>query len=88
MYSSAAISAFEAPGVDPVALLDQPSDPAPGEEARALAGTRLVAARHGDDVVRTTHPLMALLDDPADPIGRALRGLGIDPAVLRVSLPD
>lgn len=87
-HRDAGAAILRAAGVDPVALLDQPSDPASGEEARALAGTRLVAARHEDDMVRTTHLLMALLDDPADPIGPALRGLGIDPAVLRASLPN
>lgn len=39
-------------------------------------------------MVRTTHLLMALLDDVTDPIGPALRGLGVDPTALRASLPD
>jgi hypothetical protein len=81
-------AALRAAGVDPVALLDQPLDPVVGEAERALAGTRLVAARRGEDMVMTTHLLMALLNDPADPIGPALRGIGIDPTALRASLPD
>jgi hypothetical protein len=38
--------------------------------------------------VGTTHLIMAQLDDPADPIGPALRHLGVAPATLRASLAD
>lgn len=82
-YRSGAAEALRAAGVAPSALLGAATRPSDGELERAWAGARLMAARRGDDVVRATHLLLALLDDPADPLGPALHGLGVDPAALR-----
>ncbi|GAA1293135.1 Clp protease N-terminal domain-containing protein [Saccharothrix xinjiangensis] len=87
-HESGGAVALRAAGVDPVALLGADVQPAEGELERASAGARLVAARRGDAVVGAEHLLVALLDDPADPIGPALRGLGVDPAGLRASLGE
>lgn len=50
----------------------------PGGVERALEGAKLVAARLGDDVVGTKHLLLALRDDPADPLSGALSGLAVE----------
>ncbi|MFD7656682.1 Clp protease N-terminal domain-containing protein [Actinosynnema sp. NPDC059797] len=87
-HESGGAAALRAAGVEPAALLGVGVEPAAGEAERASAGAKLVVARREDDVVGTAHLLVALLDDPADPIGPALRGLGVDPAGLRASLGE
>lgn len=49
-----------------------------GKVERAMERAKLVAARRGDDVVGTKHLLVALRDDPADPVAAALSGLGVE----------
>jgi hypothetical protein len=87
-YESGCAAALRAAGVAPAALLATDLEPSDNEADKAMAGAKLVAARRGDQVVGTTHLVTALLDDPADPIGPALRHLGVDPAALHASLAD
>ncbi|SFR28567.1 Clp amino terminal domain-containing protein, pathogenicity island component [Lentzea waywayandensis] len=49
-----------------------------GKVERAMERAKLVAARRGDAVVGTQHLLVALRDDPADPLSGALSGLGTE----------
>jgi hypothetical protein len=87
-YESGGAAALRAAGVDPAALLATDITSSANEIDKAMAGAKLVAARRGDKVVGTTHLIMAQLDDPADPIGPALRHLGVAPATLHASLAD
>jgi ClpA/ClpB-like protein len=87
-YESGGAEALRAAGVDPAALLATEIKPSANEIDKATAGAKLVAARRGDKVVGTTHLIMAQLDDLADPIGPALRHLGVAPATLHASLAD
>ncbi|SDG44725.1 Clp amino terminal domain-containing protein, pathogenicity island component [Lentzea fradiae] len=45
---------------------------------RAIEGAKLTAVRRGDEVVGTEHLLLALRDDPFDPLRGALAGLGAE----------
>lgn len=53
---------------------------------RVLAAASLVAATRGAPAVTTTHLLVALLDDPADPVGPLLARAGADVAAVRGAL--
>ncbi|MCX2951936.1 Clp protease N-terminal domain-containing protein [Lentzea sp. NEAU-D7] len=70
---SGGAAALREAGVDPAAL---PAGGGPVE--RALERAKLVAARRGDAVVGTRHLLVAVRDDPADPVAGALAGLGTE----------
>ncbi|HEX7309017.1 Clp protease N-terminal domain-containing protein [Lentzea sp.] len=58
--------------------VDEKALPAGGSVDRAVERAKLVAARRGDDVVGTRHLLVALRDDPEDPVAEALSGLGAE----------
>lgn len=73
-FSSGGAAALRAAGVDPATL---PAATGAGIE-RFIEGAKLVAARRGDDVVGTAHLLVAVRDDLLDPVGRALRDLGVE----------
>lgn len=45
---------------------------------RAIEGAKLTAARRGDTIVGTEHLVLALRDDPFDPLRGALAGLGAE----------
>lgn len=85
-HESGGAAALRAAGVGPSALTATEIEPSAHEVDKAMAGAKLVAARRGDKAVGTTHLIVALLDDPADPIGPVLRDLGVEPATLRASL--
>jgi hypothetical protein len=87
-YESGGAAALRAAGVEPAALTATDITPSGGEITKAIAGATLVAAHYGDEVVGTTHLIMAQLDDPADPIGPALCRLGVNTAALRAALAD
>jgi hypothetical protein len=71
-FESGGAAALRQAGVDLAAV-------APGGSVdRAVEGAKLVAARRGDDVVGTKHLLVALRDDPADPLAGVLSGLGAE----------
>lgn len=72
-FESGGAAALRAAGVDQAAL---PS--AGGTVERAMERAKLVAARRGDDVVGTLHLLVALRDDPADPVAEVLSGLAAE----------
>lgn len=69
-FESGGAAALRAAGVDPAAL-----PVSGGAVERAMERAKLVAARRGDAVVGTTHLLVAVRDDPADPVAGALSGL-------------
>ncbi|GLY53291.1 Clp protease N-terminal domain-containing protein [Lentzea sp. NBRC 102530] len=68
-FESGGAAALRAAGVDSSSL------PAGGTVERAMERAKLVAARSGDPVVGTKHLLLAVRDDPADPVSAALAGL-------------
>ncbi|WP_439660410.1 Clp protease N-terminal domain-containing protein [Lentzea sp. HUAS TT2] len=72
-FESGGAAALRAAGVDPAAL-----PVSGGAVERAMERAKLVAARRGDAVVGTTHLLVAVRDDPADPVAGALSGLGAE----------
>ncbi|MET9229461.1 Clp protease N-terminal domain-containing protein [Lentzea sp. NPDC003310] len=71
-FESGGAAALRAAGVDLEAL------PRGGSVERAVERAKLVAARSGDAVVGTRHLLVALRDDPADPVAPALAGLATE----------
>jgi hypothetical protein len=73
-FESGGAAALRAAGVDPVTL---PAASGAGA-GRFVDSAKLVAARRGDDVVGTSHLLVALRDELLDPVGRALRDLGVE----------
>lgn len=66
---SGGAAALREAGVDPAVL------PGGGSVERAMERAKLVAARRGDTVVGTRHLLVAVRDDPADPVAGTLAGL-------------
>ncbi|USX52113.1 Clp protease N-terminal domain-containing protein [Lentzea sp. HUAS12] len=71
-FESGGAAALREAGVDREAL------PEGGTVERAVERAKLVAARRGDRVVGTRHLLVALRDDPADPVAPALAGLATE----------
>jgi hypothetical protein len=69
-FESGGAAALREAGIDLAAL-----PVSGGKVERAMERAKLVAARRGDAVVGTTHLLVALRDDPADPVAGALAGL-------------
>lgn len=69
-FESGGAAALREAGIDLAAL-----PVSGGKVERAVERAKLVAARRGDAVVGTTHLLVALRDDPADPVAGALAGL-------------
>ncbi|MEV6711770.1 Clp protease N-terminal domain-containing protein [Lentzea sp. NPDC051208] len=69
-FESGGAAALREAGIDLAAL-----PVSGGEVERAMERAKLVAARRGDAVVGTAHLLVALRDDPADPVAGALAGL-------------
>lgn len=72
-FESGGAAALREAGVDQAALPDTG-----GAVERAVERAKLVAARRGDDVVVTRHLLVALRDDPSDPVAAVLSGLGAE----------
>ncbi|WP_394616863.1 Clp protease N-terminal domain-containing protein [Lentzea sp. JNUCC 0626] len=68
-FESGGAAALREAGVDGASL------PSGGTVERAMERAKLVAARSGDPVVGTRHLLLAVRDDPADPVAAALVGL-------------
>ncbi|SER42103.1 Clp amino terminal domain-containing protein, pathogenicity island component [Lentzea xinjiangensis] len=73
-FRSRAAAALRTAGVD-LAALPAVSG---GAVERAVEGAKLVAARRGDTVVGPEHLLLALRDDPFDPLDGALSGLATE----------
>ncbi|PWK86125.1 ClpA/ClpB-like protein [Lentzea atacamensis] len=73
-FESGGAAALRAAGVDPAAL---PAASGAGVE-RFVEGAKLVAAQRGDDVVGTSHLLVAVREDLLDPVGRVLRDLAVE----------
>lgn len=73
-FESGGAATLRAAGVDPATL---PAATGAGIE-RFVESAKLVAAQRGDHVVGTTHLLVALRDELLDPVGRALRDLGVE----------
>ncbi len=69
-FQSRAAADLRAAGVDLASLPEESG----GTVGRAMEGARLVAARRGDEVVGAEHLLLALRDDPSDPLAGALSG--------------
>ena len=72
-FESGGAAALREAGIDLAAL-----PVSGGKVERAMERAKLVAARRGDAVVGTTHLLVALRDDPSDPLSGALSGLGTE----------
>jgi hypothetical protein len=72
-FESGGAAALREAGIDLAAL-----PVGGGKVERAVERAKLVAARRGDAVVGTTHLLVALRDDPADPVAGALAGLATE----------
>lgn len=73
-FQSGGAAALRAAGVDPAALPAASG----GDVQRFVQSAKLVAAQRGDDVVGTAHLVAAIRDDLLDPVGRVLRGLGVE----------
>ncbi|MDX8037189.1 Clp protease N-terminal domain-containing protein [Lentzea sp. BCCO 10_0856] len=73
-FESGGAAALRAAGVDPATL---PAATGAGVE-RFVEGAKLVAAQRGDEVVSTSHLLVAVREDLLDPVGRVLRGLAVE----------
>lgn len=73
-FRSGGAAALRAAGVDPATL---PAATGAGVE-RFVEGAKLVAAQRGDEVVSTSHLLVAVREDLLDPVGRVLRGLAVE----------
>lgn len=72
-FESSGAAALREAGVEPAALPESG-----GTVERALERAKLVAARRGDAVVGTWHLLVAVRDDPADPVAGVLAGLATE----------
>lgn len=72
-FESSGAAALREAGVGPAALPESG-----GTVERALERAKVVAARRGETVVSTAHLLVAVRDDPADPVAPALAGLATE----------